>query len=262
MRKGAVAGPACRSLIKLWDAVVSEFLTGRSVLSPDLEQWTRSYHGKGRGRVERSAMPEPFLGPLRRPRGVFLALNPGRADLSFQGRNGVFADEIRAAGSYSTWAASWPYLRDPWVPAKGVNRHHATRLQFLRTWFGEPNLSQELMVSFELYPWHSTAVTGAMRPPKAIIDGYVWKPVAELKAPVFAFGAPWLHILEKELGLEVVDRLGAGGRDYGSTVASRSVTVLKSEHGVTVVAEKHRGGAGPPSRAETDLLRDALDRWL
>ena len=118
------------------------------------------------------------------------------------------------------------------------------------------------MVGFELYPWHSTAVTSLMRPDPDVIREFVWQPVAELGAPVFAFGAPWFFILEKSLGLQVVDRLGPGGRRYPSAVASRSVIVLKNEGGITVIAEKHSGSAGPPSPSETVYLRQALDRWL
>jgi hypothetical protein len=45
------------------------------------------------------------------------------------------------------------------------------------------------MVGFELYPWHSKAVTRRMQPPAEVVRKYVWEPVAELGAPVFAFGA-------------------------------------------------------------------------
>ena len=217
--------------------------------------------GHGRGEVEPDAFPEPFLGVLERPAGVFLALEPGRADLVFQGRQSVFADEIRAAGSYSAWATSWPYLRDPWVAKKGRNPHHSNRLSFLRTWTGNPILAGSAMVDFELYPWHSTAVTATMRPDPAIIEEYVWRPVAELGAPVFAFGAPWFGILEDGLGLRVVDRLGVGGRPYGSKVPSRSVAVIEHD-GLIVIAERHLGSAGPPSRAEALLLREAVSRWI
>lgn len=47
------------------------------------------------------------------------------------------------------------------------------------------------MVAFELYPWHSTAVTGPMRPDLSFVEEFIWAPVAELAAPVFAFGAAW-----------------------------------------------------------------------
>ena len=122
-------GPACRAVSQLWDSVVDDFLAGREIRR-SLKPWAESYKGKDDGAVEWDALPQLFLGPLTKPRGVFLALNPGRADLRFQGQNGIFADEIRAnGGSFSAWAASWPYLRDPWVAENGRNRHHTTRLR-------------------------------------------------------------------------------------------------------------------------------------
>ena len=67
------------------------------------------------------------------------------------------------------------------------------------------------MVTFELYPWHSTAVTARMRPDPGVVREFVWQPVRQLGAPVFAFGKPWFDLLEDGLGLQVVDRLGDGG---------------------------------------------------
>lgn len=259
------SGPACRAVSEFWDSVVDDFLSGRQI-RPCLKPWAESYRGRGAGAVEWDALPESFLGPLTKPQGVFLALNPGQACLRFQGRDGIFADEIRAnGGSYSVWAASWPYLRDPWVKEKGRNRHHSTRLRFLRDWIGDKELPGSAMVSFELYPWHSARFNGrrAFEGAKELIVEFVWKPVAELGAPVFAFGADWFPILDpicekRILGLEVVERLGACGRPYGSKVESRSVMVLRNKDGLTVIAEKHLGAAGPPSPDETYMLRDAL----
>ena len=248
----------------MWDAAIAAFLAGGSAFPTSLQGWCSSYTG-GRtpqGAVRLAAFPEPFLGPLVRPAAVFLALNPGQADLAFQGRDGIFAEEIHERGSYSAWAASWPYLRDPWVKEKGPNRHHSSRLRFMRDWVEDTNLQPSSMVGFELYPWHSTRVTGPLRPDRKYIEGFVWGPVAELGAPVFAFGAPWFPILQHTLGLRVIDRLGLGGRDYGSKVASRTVLVLTNDKGVIVVAEKHAGAAGPPSQKETERLKEALDLRL
>ena len=173
--------------------------------------------------------PKLFLGPLTKPRGVFLALNPGRADPRFHERDGIFAREIREKyGSYSAWAASWPYFRDPWVARKRENQHHKRRLRFLRDWIDDQTLPSSAMVSFELYPWHSPRIRGQLgrggEEVQKLIQEYVWKPVLELGAPVFAFGAPWLSFLENREnpvpGLEVVKRLGAAARNTG--VASRA----------------------------------------
>src|SRR4051812_42794571 len=110
----STAGPACVSLIEMWNSVVAQFLAGGPSAPPAIERWQSGYQGTGLGKMERNALPEPFLGPLDHPKAVFLALNPGKADVDFQSRTGIFADQIRAAGSYSAWAASWPYFCDPW----------------------------------------------------------------------------------------------------------------------------------------------------
>jgi hypothetical protein len=191
---------------------------------------------------------------------VFLALNPGRA-FEFQQRQGSFARRIEALGSYSAGAASWPYLNGDWdAEVRRPNGHHVARLNFMRRWHDDmPDpLGPEHMSAFELYPWHSTRVTGRIRPDPTLIREFVWDPIAEIGAPVFAFGAPWFAMLQDGLGLEVIERLGAGGRDYGSAVPSRAITVFESPVGLPVVAEKHGGSAGPPNVDETRRLRDAI----
>jgi hypothetical protein len=62
--------------------------------------------------------------------------------------------------------------------------------------------------------------------------------------------------------LGALDRLGVGGWSYPTEVSSRAVLVLWGEDGPVVIAERHRGGAGPPRRSETGVLREALEPWL
>jgi hypothetical protein len=263
MGDGNASRPACGRLCAAWDEIIDVFLKGGSCVPTEFKAWADSYQGRGRGEVVWNAFPEPFLGRLdRRPAGVVLALNPGVAHLDFQGRHGVFAAEIRGMGSYTAWAASWPYLRDPWRAVKGRNRHHESRLWFLRNWSRDENLDGDAIVAFELYPWHSTNVTAAIRPDPQLLRRWLWEPIGELGAPVFAFGAPWFNVLEHSLGLTPLVRLGAGGHDYGSAVPSRTVVAYRDEPtGSTVIAERHLGSAGPPNPAETDRLRDAVQRW-
>lgn len=264
MNKSAIklAGPACAAVRDLWDGAVRDFLAGRT-MPAHLENWFNSYKGRNDGAVEPNAMPEPYLGPLTPGQaGVFLALNPGKADLRFQGRSGQFADEIRENGGfYSAWATTSPYWRDPWVAANGQSRHHRARLRFLRDWVGDEGLPCSAMTTFELYPWHNRRITGRLGGPETreFVREYVLKPVAELKAPVFAFGARWFAHLESTPGLRVVTRLGKGGTSYGSKAKSRTVIVLQDANGLLVIAEKHSGGAGPPSSEETSLLRKTVD---
>ena len=80
--------------------------------------------------------------------------------------------------------------------------------------------------------------------------------------PQFAFGKPWFSLLEDGLGLQVVDRLGAGGRPYPTKVPSRAVLVLRSEDGPVVIVVWQMGFAGPPRRSETRVLREAVEPWL
>lgn len=245
-------------LTSFWDDAIGAFLDGRPTSDGRLDNWMRAYKGRGRGEVDHEALPEPFLGPLAGTAGVFLALNPGQSHHEFQGRNGLFADEIRRLGSYTAWAATWPYFRPSWTNVMGRNRHHASRLKFLQTWLGSEEIREDSMTSFELYPWHSKAVTARMAPDPNVIQEFVWDPIADLgNVPIFAFGAPWFDVIDA-LGLEVVDRLGDGGRDFGSPVDSRSALVARTSGGNLVVAIKQLGYAGPPAAADTHRLKAAV----
>lgn len=255
-------GPECRALSEYWDKVVQDFLVGGGV-PPELTRWFDSYQGKGSGAVQASALPELFLGSLAKPKAVFLALNPGAAQLDFQGRQGIFAQEIREKyhGSYTAWAESWAYFRDPWVARMGKNRHHEARLRFLRDWYGDSTLPCNAMVSFEFYPWHSAKIDA---PPNVLaaypfIQKYVWKPIAELGVPVFAFGAPWFAILKCFPELKIIRELGRGGEPYPHQSPSRSIIVLQRPNCKNpLFVAKYQGGAKPPKPEEAIALRNAL----
>jgi len=167
---------------------------------------------------------EPWIGDLEGevhpPRLAVLGLNPGRFHPELQSRTGLFADEIRQAGAYSSWARSAPYLRDPWVQLHGANRYFEDRLRFTGRWLGLPDPEPNDMLVVELFPWHSTGVTGPMRPPPAVIQEFVWNPLAELDLPViFAFGSEWARLAQR-LTLPLKHALGRGGAGYGSSVPS------------------------------------------
>ena len=120
---------------------------------------------------------------------VLLGLNPGAYYAEFQSRSGIFADEIRSYGSYTAWAVTAPYVRDPWEAKVGKNSFQTNRLSFARAWTGRADVTPAELLFFELYPWHSARVKGIMRPPAEIINDYVWAPISELSlSHVFAFG--------------------------------------------------------------------------
>src|SRR4051812_2819172 len=107
-------------IARFWDVTVAAFFAGRAPHQEhhDLRRWFAAYAGSSRGAVTDAAFPEPYIGPLDpahgQPRLVALGLTPGEADLGYQGRHGVFKQEIARAGGYAAWAAPEPYLREPW----------------------------------------------------------------------------------------------------------------------------------------------------
>ena len=245
-----------------WDSHIDAWLAGADPMPDQLARWYAAYGGSGAGKVTRDGFIEPYIGDLANaansPRVVILGLNPGQYQPHFQSRTGIFAEEIRRHGSYSAWAATGPYLRDPWNATMGPNRYWTARLALTRRWLGDPTASHRDLLIFEAYPWHSTKITASMRPPTEVIDEVVWQPIAELDVPVvFAFGRPWDH-LAAILGLPQIDALGVGGRDYGSRSAGRAVRAYQLPSGQVLIIEWHPGNAGPPSETETTLLKHAL----
>jgi hypothetical protein len=241
-----------------WDEVVNDFLDDGFPLPAPLDRWILAYDGGGDGVVDRQAFPEPYGGPLvGDARSVMLGLNPGVSYPAYQHRHGVLAEEIRAIGCFSEVFRTHPVNREPWLTDIGPVGYLRNRVAFMRRWLEDDSLSDGHLLTFELYPWHSKRVTAAMRPEPDIIESMVFEPISEIGVRhVFAFGAPWFHLLD---GLDLPRRLtlGAGGEAYGSAVPSRSVAVYERER-FCIVAEKHAGSAGPPSASETALLKEAL----
>jgi hypothetical protein len=249
-------------VVRFWDDHVASWLAGEDPMPDPLPGWFASYAGRGEGQVSREGFVEPYQGDLMgevvTPRVVVLGLNPGIFVSELQSRRGLFADEIRSIGSYSRWINTHPYDRDPWVACRGPNRYYRARLAFTRNWLQDPTASYGDLLMFELFPWHSTSITGAMRIPPDIVDEFVWQPLSELAIDtLFAFGRPW-EAVARALKLPLVDALGLGGRPYGSLVPSRAVRVFELPSGQRLVVEWHSGSAGPPRLTEVGRLRDAL----
>jgi hypothetical protein len=136
-------------MVEVWEDVIRRFLVGEMDLPEPFDQWFYSFRPKSDDPVVRSAIPEPYLGPLGHgsPRGICLALNPGDAHVGigqrpdFQSRSGIFARDVKQAGSYRAWAATWPYLDKTWTSEMGPNRHHQNRLTFLQRWHDDPSIT-------------------------------------------------------------------------------------------------------------------------
>lgn len=248
-----------KELTALWNAHVAQWLEGAPLLNGQFAQWAKGYCGRGRGEVDLDALPEPWIGDLTsRCEALVLGLNPGRAHPEFQHRHGLFANEIRDTyRSYSSWSASSPFLRDPWEQRVGPNVYWRSRRRFLEAWLGRALEAQEV-VGFELFPWHSTAVTARMRPDPSIIEEFVFEPARAAGADwAFAFGAPWWDVLDA-LRLPVIERLGQGGRPYESSTPNRAWIVCDTRSGIRIAAMRQRTTPTPPRAAEVAELRRLL----
>lgn len=245
-------------VVEYWDAVVRDWLSGRSPhrVRPELRRWFSAYVGSGRGAVTGDASPEPYIGPLASkhgmPRLVALGLNPGEADLAFQGPSGVFALEYQRLGGFSDWAVTEPYLREPWRSAHRRNRYHENLRTFARRWLQDPDVRSREVLVLELYPWHSDAVTSTISPDPRLIEEFVWRPLTEIDVTeVFAFGAPWYRVAQ---GLRL--------RELPTTIAlnvpARRVKVFALPSGQRLVVGWQPGYNGPPGAPDVAALRAAL----
>ena len=246
------------SVATFWDEVVAEAAAGEAPhrTREELRRWFGAFAGEGRGAVDEMAMPEPYIGPLAQrhgdPRLVALGLNPGRSDLHFQGPDGVFAHEYGSRGGFSTWAVSEPYMRDPWLAAHGRNRYHHNLLRFAQRWLEDPSVQSRDVLVFELYPWHSEAVTATFRVDVDLVDRFIWRPIAELDAPeVFAFGAAWQRVAAR---LALRERAIEGS----FSDRTRRARLFELPSGQRLVISWHQASNSPPSAADVHALRSAV----
>jgi hypothetical protein len=248
-----------RRVADFWDDVINGFIAGGFPLPSPLDRWIRAYQGVGDGAIDFDALPEPYSGPiLGDVRAITLGLNPGMVFPEWQHRDGVLASAIRKRGSYQEAMRVSPVTWERWLSEVGPVGYYVNRLRFVQRWYDDPTIGDEHFLTFELYPWHSKRVLGAMRPEADIIDEMVFQPISEMGVRhVFAFGAEWFRVLDG-LRLRREVTLGKGGEDYPTNVTSRTVGVYRHGDDFLIVAEKHAGAAGPPSARETELLREAL----
>lgn len=227
------------------------------------ESWFRSYAGKAEGQPTREAMPEPFVGSWESPKLVTLGINPGAADLPFQGRGGYFTREVAERG-YAAWARTDPYGSELWEAQSSVNRprkdgrrvnpHRQARLRFAEAWLGHSPVPHELLM-VELYPWHSARWRGRYDPPEQTLHEFIWAPLAELDVDVvFAFAARW-NKLAAALGLDEVERWKRGQFEAPGRQAA---AYQLPDSGPKLVVVSQGGYAGSPGSADTQRLREFL----
>lgn len=257
-------GNSAQQLADMWNDVVDNWLRGGSSIPDHLRPWFKAYRGTGRGEVDPEAFPEPFLGELTSPpAAVVLSLNPGKVFPDFQYRDGQFAREIRDRGSYSRWAAEWPYLRggDFQMGEGGGPNFHKVRWNFLKNWYQSHDLPAARMLAFELYPWHSLGLTAPIlfrsKEVQGFVERFIWEPIIDSGAPyVFAFGKDWFPVV-RTLADEELVLLGHEGEPCPFRVADRTVLVARAND-MLVIASKTHNYAAPLPRDEITVLQGAL----
>jgi hypothetical protein len=156
--------------------------------------------------------------------------------------------------SYHDWASTTPYASELWESVHGPNRFYRNRFKFAQRLFERPEWDIANGVFFELYPYHSSRVTGPMSPPADVLREFVLDPIGELNSNfVFAFGKPWFDV-PRRLDLPA-------GRDLKVNWAtpSRSAKLIPLRSGQELVVMAQHGYAGPPGAADTNALASALN---
>jgi hypothetical protein len=254
-------------LAQLWNESVELFLEGGQVHPPTFTKWFESCRGSGRTEVSTTCFPEPFIGDLTgKVKAIILGLNPGRPFPELQARNGIYADAIRTAGSYTAWASSWPYLSEAWTSFSGKpNPFHKARYDWVQGWTGECSAPSESHLVVELYPWHSIDLPQPFEPDIDSINRYVWEPLAEFgPLPIFAFGSKSLFgVIPNLPGVEVLARLPESGETaatYGFSAPSREVMIGRAPTGGLLYIANHHGSDRLPPLSELDVHRELARR--
>lgn len=251
--------------VQLWDNAYADWRGGDDLPHDErLARWYGAYTATdAEHRADPRFFPEPYLGHLDGVlRAVTIGLNPGKPNPAMQARDGVFPQEVAALGSYSAWAATWPYVgTSSWTRRFGRNKFHESRFAFLRAVFGP--LRTDEVTCFELYPWHSNSFKAAsFHANRAPLREYVWGLLGDLGSPpVFTFGETLLKLITRDAD-EVLAVLGRGGGGENLGRPSRTVVVARLPGDSVAVAESTRNFFNPPSHDGRTLMIKEVERVL
>jgi len=254
-----------------WDDVLARWIDGRDHLIPPLPEWLNSYSGTGKGTVDFGHYPDPYVGDLRGGthdvRLVVLGLNPGRGYPGLQGPDGTWTKRIAEVGYSHCFDRSPGEDPKSWIELHGKpSPYWRNLINFGKRWSNDPNFDVHGILNFELYPWHSDAVTAPMVPPPHVIDQFIWQPCQEVETKaVFAFGAPWFQLCAA-LDLHEVRRWGADGTPFPmEDDKGWRMRAYQLPSGQFAVVSSQPGFAGPPGPRRLgimhDLLSDLLADW-
>ena len=247
----------------LWDEVVANWRPGQDVWPGPLDDWFKSYRGRGSAAVDLDQYPDPWVGDLRglvrEPRVVVLGLNPGIGYEELQGPNGTWTKRVLDTGYSHCLHRSPPEDPAAWIPVHKRPSVYWVRVEhFARRWLGDTSAGHRDLLNFELYPWHSPKLTGGLASPPAIVREFVLDPVAEIAVPqVFAFGAAWFKVAAG-LALPILASWETNRGDWPPEFTGWRVGVFGLPSGQQLVVSSQPGTGAPPSQAKVEALRVAL----
>jgi hypothetical protein len=255
-----------------WDNAVNDWLGStsdqdwlrrlRSKGSNDpLLRWFNSYNGQ----IDLNHGIESFSGDLRgkqnEPRLVVLGLNPGIAYDAILSRSGVWHQNIIQSGGYSfCFKRSPPADPDVWIALHGKTSAYWDRLiKFAQRWLRDPRADHNVILNFELYPWHSKSVTAGIDTPPDLAEHYIFEPIAEINVPqVFAFGAPWFEVGERLAARNKLKTIRTPYMVQGDSDTSRwTVGLYELPSTQRLVVSSQSGFAGPPGEGRMEAFRRA-----
>lgn len=246
-----------------WDSALEDWMAERTP-SEELRQWRDSYRGTGAGKVDDSCYPDPYVGDLRglesEPEVVVLGLNPGVGYPPLQGRDGLWTRRIAEQGYSRCLTRSPAEDPDVWIDHhRGPSVYWRNLIRFSSRWLGRDATVSDIL-NFELYPWHSSKITGPMNPPVDLVDRYVWKPIEEVPTSVvFAFGTKWFDVCES-LQLERIAAWDAGSDELrAGGVESWRLAMYALPSGQVTVVSAQAGYAGPPNEQRTEIIRSLME---
>jgi hypothetical protein len=248
----------------VWDDVLARWIDSRDHLITPLHEWLNSYAGTGKGAVDLSHYPDPYVGDLRGGthdvRLVVLGLNPGRGYPELQGRDGVWTQRIAAVGYSQCFDRSPAEDPESWITLHGKpSPYWRNLIAFGKRWTNDATFDVHGILNFELYPWHSDAVTAPIVPPASVIDQFIWQPCQEVEThAVFAFGAPWFQLCEA-LELPEAERWGGDGTPFPmEDDKGWRMRAYRLPSGQCAVVSSQPGFAGPPGPKRLGIMHDLL----
>jgi hypothetical protein len=257
-----------------WDDYIENWILGESQLSQWfsslndemqtlMNNWFKSYKGQGSGAIDLSCYPDPFYGDLRgekyEPATVVLGLNPGIGYASLQSRQGYWTNKIRSE-SFSRCFDRIPLDSREWLTVHGKESQYWRCISNFAERINGHMVPRECILNMELYPWHSTRLTGQITVNPLVIERFLLAPLSELDARyVFAFGKPW-WFTARNIGFKVMHLYGDSGMAMpGATCSGWHVAICRHElmHSNLVISWQN-GNANPPGLPRIDTFKTIL----